>query len=41
MFSKNPNIFTYRNKKNIKNSGIGEKLMLVVFHHKNMNKWID
>jgi hypothetical protein len=43
-FSENPNIFTYdykRMKENIKNSGIVEELMSVIFHPKNMNKWID
>ena len=27
-------------KENIKNSGIAEELMSVIFHPKNMNKWI-
>ena len=43
-FSKNPNIFTYdynKMKENMKNSGIVEELMSVIFHPKNMNKWID
>jgi hypothetical protein len=43
-FSKNPNIFTYDYKimkKNMKNSGIAEELMSVIFHPKNMNKWKD
>ncbi len=41
-FSKNPNIFTYdyeRIKETMKNSGIVEELMSVIFHPKNMNKW--
>ena len=43
-FSKNPNIFTYDYKKikeNMKNSGIAEELMSVIFHPKNMKKWSD
>ena len=28
-------------KKNMKKSGIAEELMSVIFHPKNMNKWID
>jgi hypothetical protein len=43
-FSKNPNIFTYDYKKMkeaMQNSGIAEELMSVIFHPKNMNKWID
>ena len=43
-FSKNPNIFTYDYKlmkENMKNSGIAEELMSVIFHPKNMNKWKD
>ena len=43
-FSKNPNIFTYDYKlmkEKMKNSGIVEELMSVIFHPKNMNKWID
>ncbi len=28
-------------KKNMKNSGIVEELMAVIFHPTNMNKWID
>ena len=43
-FSRNPNIFTYDYKlmkENMKNSGIVEELMSVIFHPKNMNKWID
>ena len=43
-FSRNPNIFTYDYKlmkETIKNSGIVEELMSVIFHPKNMNKWID
>ena len=43
-FSQNPNIFTYDYKlmkENMKNSGIAEELMSVIFHPKNMNKWID
>ncbi len=28
-------------KETIKNSGIAEELMSVIFHSKNMNKWID
>ena len=43
-FSKNPNIFTYDYKlmkETMKNSGIAEELMSVIFHPKNMNKWID
>ncbi len=43
-FSKNPNIFIYDYnlmKENMKNSGIVEELMAVIFHPKNMNKWID
>jgi len=42
--SLNPNIFTYdykTMKENMKNSGIVEELMAVIFHPKNMNKWID
>ena len=41
-FSSNPNIFTYDYKKikeKMKNSGIAEELMAVIFHPKNMNKW--
>ena len=44
VFSQNPNIFTYDYKlmkETIKNSGIVEELMSVIFHPKNMNKWID
>jgi hypothetical protein len=44
MFSKNSNIFTYDYKtikETMKNSGIAEELMSVIFHPKNMNKWID
>ena len=43
-FSENPNIFTYDYKKmkeTMKNSGIVEELMAVIFHPKNMNKWIN
>ena len=43
-FSRNSNIFTYDYKKmkeTIKKSGIAEELMSVIFHPKNMNKWID
>ena len=43
-FSRNPNIFTYDYKlmkKTMKNSGIAEELMSVIFHPKNMNKWIN
>ena len=43
-FSQNPNIFTYDYKLmklNMKNSGIAEELMSVIFHPKNMEKWID
>ena len=43
-FSKNPNIFTYDYKTmkvNMKNSGIAEELMALIFHPKNMNTWID
>jgi hypothetical protein len=43
-FSKNPNIFThdYKSmKENMKNSGIAEEIMSVMFHPKNMNKWIN
>ena len=43
-FSQNPNIFTYDYKlmkENMKNSGIAEELMSVIFHPKNMNKWKD
>ena len=43
-FLKNPNIFTYDYKlmkETIKKSGIVEELMSVIFHPKNMNKWID
>ena len=43
-FSKNPNIFTYdyiKLKENMKNSGIVEELMTVIFHPKNMDKWIN
>ena len=42
-FSKNPNIFTYdyeKMKEKMKNSGIVEELMSVIFHPKNMKKWI-
>ena len=42
--SSNPNIFTYNYKlikENMKKSGIVEELMAVIFHPKNMNKWID
>ena len=38
----NPNIFTYDYKlmkETIKNSGIAEELMAVIFHPKNMDKW--
>jgi hypothetical protein len=28
-------------KENMKNSGIAEELMSVIFHPKNMNKWIN
>ncbi len=28
-------------KETIKNSGIAEELMSVIFHPKNINKWID
>ena len=41
-FSQNPNIFTYDYKlmkEKIKNSGIAEELMSVIFHPKNMNNW--
>ena len=44
LFLQNPNIFTYDYKKmkeTMKNSGIAEELMSVIFHPKNMNKWID
>ncbi len=44
IFSTNPNIFTYdynKMKNTMKNSGIVEELMSVIFHPKNMNKWID
>jgi hypothetical protein len=43
-FSRNPNIFTYdykTMKEKMKNSGIAEELMSVIFHPKNMNKWND
>ena len=43
-FSENLNIFTYeyeKIKENMKNSGIAEELMSVIFHPKNMNKWIN
>ena len=43
-FSQNPNIFTYDYKlikETMKNSGIAEELMSVIFHPKNMDKWID
>ena len=43
-FCQNPNIFTYDYKlmkETMKNSGIAEELMSVIFHPKNMNKWID
>ena len=43
-FSKNPNIITYDYKKmklNIKNSGIAEELMALIFNPKNMEKWND
>ena len=43
-FSENSNIFTYDYKlmkETMKNSGIAEELMSVIFHPKNMNKWID
>ena len=42
--SNNPNIFTYDYKlmkEKMKNSGIAEELMSVIFHPKNMNKWFD
>jgi hypothetical protein len=42
--SENTNIFTYDYKsikEKIKNSGIAEELMSVIFHPKNMNKWKD
>ena len=42
--SSNLNIFTYDYKKmkeTIKNSGIAEELMSVIFHPRNMKKWID
>ena len=42
--SRNSNIFTYDYKlikENMKNSGIAEELMAVIFHPKNMNKWYD
>jgi hypothetical protein len=41
-FSKNPSIFTYDYKlmkEKMKNSGIVEELMSVIFHPKNMKKW--
>ena len=41
-FSQNPNIFTYDYKlmkEKMKNSGIAEELMSVIFHPNNMNKW--
>ncbi len=41
-FSQNSNIFTYnykQMKENMKNSGIAEELMSVIFHPKNMEKW--
>ncbi len=44
IFSRNSNIFTYdykTMKENMKNSGIVEELMSVVFHPKNMEKWND
>ncbi len=44
MFSLNSNIFTYDYKlmkETIKNSGIAEELMSVIFHPKNMDKWIN
>ena len=44
IFSQNPNIFTYDYKlmkENMKKSGIVEELMSVIFHPKNMNKWIN
>ena len=43
-FSQNSNIFTYDYKlmkEKMKNSGIAEELMSVIFHPKNMNKWKD
>ena len=43
-FSQNSNIFTYDYKlmkEKMKNSGIAEELMSVIFHPKNMNKWIN
>ncbi len=43
-FSQNPNIFTYDYilmKETMKNSGIAEELMSVIFHPKNMDRWID
>ena len=41
-FSQNSNIFTYDYKlmkEKMKNSGIVEELMSVIFHPNNMNKW--
>jgi hypothetical protein len=43
-FSSNPNIFEYdyiKMKETMKKSGIAEELMSVIFHPKNMNKWIN